>query len=95
MPAATLPNGVQGDESGETLGDFIIIDDLFKARANDRIQKPLLAFPRSERGVSDFELFSGQDLDRFVEHAAKYYLQAGLRTVSGSAASTYRTSPEL
>ncbi|KAI4149890.1 MAG: hypothetical protein L6R39_002393 [Caloplaca ligustica] len=84
MPAATLPNGVQGDESGETLGDFIIIDDLFKARANDRIQKPLLAFPRSERGVSDFELFSGQDLDRFVEHAAKYYLQAGLRTTHDS-----------
>lgn len=68
----------------DDLGEFVIIDDLFKARAKDKIQKPLIAFPASERGVSDFEIFTGLDLDRFVEHAARYYLQAGLRVVSGS-----------
>ncbi|KAL8933717.1 MAG: hypothetical protein Q9216_006236 [Gyalolechia sp. 2 TL-2023] len=63
----------------DDLGEFVIIDDLFKQRAKDQVQKPLIAFPASERGIIDFEYFTGQDLDRFVEHAARYYLQAGLR----------------
>lgn len=87
MPASTLPNGVKGDGSEGDLGEFIVIDDLFKARANDKFQKPLIAFPRSERGTSDFELFTGRDLDRFVEHAARYYIQSGVKVVSDTPAS--------
>lgn len=75
-------NGYTSDEKHEGQGEFVLIDDLFKARADDKNPTPLLAFPRSKRGVSDFESFTGQDLDRFIEHAARHYLQAGLRVVS-------------
>ncbi|KAL8738447.1 MAG: hypothetical protein Q9181_000761 [Wetmoreana brouardii] len=79
MPAASLPNKEDSDDSKDDLGEFTLIDDLFKARAKDKVQKPLLAFPTSERGASDFEFFTGKDLDRFVEHAARYYLNGGLK----------------
>ncbi|KAL8694896.1 MAG: hypothetical protein Q9218_000560 [Villophora microphyllina] len=72
------PNGHDDDPDSE-LGDLVIIDDVFKARAKDKIQTPLIAFPKSERGASDFEFFTGQDLDRIIEHAARHYMRAGLR----------------
>ncbi|KAL8965587.1 MAG: hypothetical protein Q9197_006448, partial [Variospora fuerteventurae] len=79
MHASPLPNRCRSDSQDDDLGEFVLIDDLFKARAHDEIQIPLVAFPQSKRGINDFELFTGQDLDRFVEHAARYYIQAGLR----------------
>lgn len=81
MPAVNLSmeNGGQGPE--EDLGEFILIDDLFRARAKDKVQKPLIAFPKSERSASDFEYFTARDLDRFVEHAAEHYLGLGLKLV--------------
>ena len=68
--------------------DLLISDDLLKARAEDKNQIPLLCFPRSERGVTDYDEFTGQDLDRMVDHAAKHYLQSGLRPV-GFACNTF------
>lgn len=82
MRATPLLNRCTSDGQDEDLGEFVLIDDLFKARARDKIQTPLIAFPKSKRGISDFEFFTGQDLDRFIEHAARYYSQAGLRVVS-------------
>lgn len=83
MPAALQALHCEIDGLDDDLGEFVLIDDLFKARAKDQSQKPLIAFSKSERGVSDFEFFTGSDLDRFIEHAASYYMQAGLRVVSG------------
>lgn len=75
----SLENGGNGPE--EDLGEITLIDDLFRLRAKDKVQKPLIAFPKSERSVSDFEYFTGRDLDRFVEHAARHYLGLGLKLV--------------
>ena len=60
---------------------MILVDDLICARAVDEEQVPLLSFPKGERGVTDFEHFTGKDLDRFVDHAAKYYVGKGLEAV--------------
>ncbi|KAL8680911.1 MAG: hypothetical protein Q9186_002923 [Xanthomendoza sp. 1 TL-2023] len=79
MPATLLPTEHGGNLPEEDLGDFVLVDDLFKARAKDKLQRPLLAFPKSERGVSDFETFTGRDLDRFIEHVARYYMHADLK----------------
>lgn len=57
------------------------IHDLLIARAADRVQNPLLCFPRSERGTIDYDEFTGEDIDRMVDHAAKYYLSSGLGPV--------------
>ena len=70
------------EDSSESLGDFYLLDDVFKLRAADKIQIPLLAFPKSERAVAEFEYFTGQDMDRFIDVAAKHYQEVNLKAVS-------------
>lgn len=60
---------------------MILVDDLLRARARDEDQVPLLYFAEGERNVTDFEHFTGKDLDRFVDHAAKFYISKGLKPV--------------
>ncbi|KAL8649833.1 MAG: hypothetical protein Q9226_005412 [Calogaya cf. arnoldii] len=74
MPAVNLSADNGGNGPEEDPGGLTLIDDIFKARVKDKDQKPLIAFPKSERSVSDFEYFTARDLDRFIEHAARYYL---------------------
>ena len=62
-------------------GEILILDDLIRQRAADSDQVPLLAFPESERGITDYEEFTGQRLDRFIDRAAKYYVHYGLEPV--------------
>ena len=61
--------------------ELLIVDDLLIARAEDKIQLPLLCFPRSERGVTDYDEFTGKDIDRMVDHATKHYVASGLKPV--------------
>ena len=61
--------------------DIILSDDLLRLRAADKTQVPLLCFPKSERGTVDYEDFTGRDIDRFVDQAAKYYMRCGLQPV--------------
>lgn len=63
--------------------DILLSDDLLRLRAADKTQIPLLCFPKSERGTVDYEDFTGRDIDRFVDQAAKYYLRCGLQPVGG------------
>lgn len=70
------------DCSSVSLGDFVLLDDLFRLRAADPVQVPLLGLPKSEKGAKDFELLTGQDLDRFVDRAAKHYAESELHVVS-------------
>ncbi|KAF7908711.1 uncharacterized protein EAF01_004466 [Botrytis porri] len=41
------------------------------------IKSPILAYPRPGKGVADFELFTGQNLDRFIDQATKEYIRCG------------------
>lgn len=70
------------ESSNASLGDFVLLDDLFRLRAADSLQLPLLAFPKSEKGTHDFEHLTGQVLNRFVDRAAKHYMKSGLQAVS-------------
>ncbi|KAL6717390.1 hypothetical protein ACLMJK_005305 [Lecanora helva] len=64
--------------------EILIADDLLHARAHDRNQTPLICFPRSERGVIDYDEFTGKDLDRMVDHAALYYAESGIKAKESS-----------
>ena len=64
--------------------DINLSDDLLRLRAADKIQVPLLCFPKSERGTVDYEEFTGRDIDRYVDQAAKYYMRYGLQPVGES-----------
>jgi len=61
--------------------DFLICEDLLRARAADKDQIPLICFPKTERGTVDYEEYTGRDIDCFVDHAAKYYMRCGLQPV--------------
>ena len=80
-PIATADYSVDGNTPVEE-EDFTMSDDLLRLRAADKIQVPLLCFPKSERGSVDYEEFNGRDIDRFVDQAAKYYMRCGLQPVS-------------
>lgn len=54
------------------------LSQLFHKRALDQDQTPLLAFPRSKNGFTDFERFSGWTLYRFINEAAKCLADKGL-----------------
>lgn len=68
-------------DGGSGLGEMLILDDVLTLRAADIEQTPILAYPKPGSYVADFELFNGQDLDRFVDQAAKQYIQRGLSPV--------------
>lgn len=59
-----------------------VIDDLIRLRAADKEQVPILAYPKSEDSPVDYEHFTGQSLDRFIDHAAKLLLARGFKAVS-------------
>ncbi len=76
-------------------GEILILDDLIRQRAADSDQTPLLAFPKFERGITDYEKFTGQDLDRFIDQAAKYYVRCGLEPVSSVYPSTSENKVDI
>ncbi|PQE05909.1 nrps-like enzyme protein [Rutstroemia sp. NJR-2017a BVV2] len=73
--------GSRESNNAQSLGEFLILDDLITVRANDEEQVPVLAYPRPGKGIADFECFTGRDLDRFIDHALKEYLKYGLAPV--------------
>lgn len=71
------------DGSTNELGNFEYLDDLFRLRAADEIQVPLLAFPTTDvAAAGHFEFFSGQDLNRFADQAARHYASSNIEVVS-------------
>lgn len=59
---------------------FQVVHQVFRHRAADPQQVPLLAFPKNSH--IDFEYFNGKDLDRFTDRAAWSYNALNLRVVS-------------
>lgn len=59
------------------------IDEFIRQLGADKDQVPLLAYPEIEQGVSRSREFTGKDLDRFVDAAAKYFIELGLGPVVG------------
>ncbi len=57
------------------------VDDLLKERANETIQTPLVAYPRSEHGLTDFWLLTAKDLNDFTDRASMRLVSQGLRMI--------------
>lgn len=56
-------------------------DQLIQQRALDTDQTPLIAYPKSRYGVSDYEYITGEDLNRFVDGGVKALLKVGMQPV--------------
>ena len=68
--------GAQPMQKAKTIYTF---DQVIRERGCDEDQSPLIGYPRSKLGVTDYELLTGKQLDRLVDGAAKALLRAGVR----------------
>ncbi|RAL67420.1 hypothetical protein DID88_008175 [Monilinia fructigena] len=64
----------------DTFGDLKVLDDIIRHRSKDNPPAPILGYPRSEDNPSDYETFTGQELDSFVDAACKYFIKNGLKS---------------
>ncbi|KAI0466492.1 hypothetical protein F4859DRAFT_526594 [Xylaria cf. heliscus] len=60
-------------------GELRVLDDIVRHRAADNPPTPILAYPRLANSVDDYEKFTGQQLNRFVDGAVKHFLSRGLK----------------
>lgn len=65
----------------DTFGELKVLDDIIRHRAADVPAVPILGYPRHVDSVTDYELFTGKDLDDFVNAACIRYLSFGLSPV--------------
>ncbi|TAQ86891.1 hypothetical protein B7494_g4802 [Chlorociboria aeruginascens] len=63
----------------EKFGELRVLDDIIRHRAADNPPAPILGYPKSDDSVNEYESFTGHQLDQFVDQAAKYYLESGLK----------------
>ncbi|KAI9042662.1 acetyl-CoA synthetase-like protein [Aspergillus affinis] len=63
----------------DKFGELKVLDDIIRHRAADDPPAPILAYPRPGT-VADYEYFTGRDLDRLIDGAARRYLSLGLNT---------------
>ncbi|GAP89220.1 putative nrps-like enzyme [Rosellinia necatrix] len=66
------------EERVRQFGKPWMIDDLIRVRAKDEVQVPILGYPRHKDRATDYELFTGKDLDRMVDEACRVLIGAGL-----------------
>ncbi|KAE8548968.1 hypothetical protein EYB25_009351 [Talaromyces marneffei] len=57
------------------------LDQLLRQRAIDEDQTPLIAFPRTRQGYTDYEPVTGATLNRFVDGTAKCLIEKGFQPV--------------
>lgn len=59
-------------------------DDVIRERAEYLDQVPLIAYPKTKDGVDDYEFFTGKELNRLVDGAAKALIGMGIEPVVSS-----------
>ncbi|KAK8002060.1 NRPS-like enzyme [Apiospora marii] len=63
-------------------GRLWTIDDLIRVRAQDEVQCPILGYPKYDDKPTDYEYFTGKELDRMVDETCHLLVRAGLETNS-------------
>ncbi|KAI4098391.1 MAG: hypothetical protein LQ339_006446 [Xanthoria mediterranea] len=62
----------------QEFGELKVLDDIIRHRAADHPPLPILGYPRFKHSVVDYELFTGKQLDLFVDATVKYFIRSGL-----------------
>lgn len=62
-------------------GELKVLDDIIRNRAADSPPRPILAYPRCENSIDDYEYFTGKQLDLFVDASAKQFISLGVKPV--------------
>lgn len=59
------------------------LDELIRRRGQENVQTPILAYPRSKQGLTDYEYFSSRDINRLIDGAVKALIKKGIEPVVG------------
>ncbi len=62
--------------------DLVLVDDLIRQLSKEEDEVPLVAYPASERGVTDYEHFTAKSIDNFITNAAARLMDQGLDSIS-------------
>ncbi|KAI1425249.1 acetyl-CoA synthetase-like protein [Xylaria sp. FL1777] len=62
-----------------TFGELKVLDDIIRYRAADATQVPILGYPKNDNDLTDYEKFTGQQLDLFIDGAVNYFIAQGLK----------------
>ena len=73
----------------DEFGDLKVLDDIIRHRAADSPPAPILGYPRFEHVVDDYELFTGKQLDQYIDGAVKTFIASGFRPVSCNLSSSF------
>ncbi|KAI2466650.1 acetyl-CoA synthetase-like protein [Annulohypoxylon bovei var. microspora] len=73
-------------------GKLRVIDDLIRERGKDIEQVPILGYPRYDYDASEYEYFTGKDLDRMVDEACRVLVRAGLKANSRKTVALFAAS---
>lgn len=68
----------------EKYGEIKVLDDVIRNRALDDPPTPILGYPKLENSVDEYEVFTGKDLDGFINEAVEYFIQSEMKPVSNS-----------
>ncbi|XXH03342.1 hypothetical protein Hte_009740 [Hypoxylon texense] len=66
----------------DRFGKLWMIDDLIRERGRDEDQVPILGYPKHDHDATEYEYFTGRDLDRMVDEACRALMRAGLEVNS-------------
>lgn len=61
-----------------------VLDDIICHRAADNPPVPILGYPRNVHSVNDYELFTGERLDHFIDAAVKHFIARGFEPVTSN-----------
>ena len=65
----------------QEFGELKVLDDVIRHRAADDPPVPILGYPRFKHSVDDYELFTGKQLDLFIDNAVQYFIKCGFEPV--------------
>ncbi|KAI1476745.1 acetyl-CoA synthetase-like protein [Daldinia eschscholtzii] len=80
------------EERINKFGKLWMIDDLIRERAKDDEQVPILGYPRYDNSATEYEYFTGKDLDRMVDEACRVLERSGLGVNSGKTVALFAPS---
>ncbi|KAI1306328.1 acetyl-CoA synthetase-like protein [Xylaria venustula] len=66
------------EERIRQFGRPLMIDDLIRERGKDQHQVPILGYPKYKDKATDYELFTGKDVDRMVDETCRVLMRAGI-----------------